>query len=511
MRAPRLPGPAALLRRAAAWLASVALLFAALPVHALDCNVIVPAGVSPYAVSDFVTGLRFGVFGGCIGATGMAFDGQNKVFVVDAADGALYEIEQAGGATRINPEAYPPQWCPRSLAFSADFQHLYMARSFCGQGGDIVEISAFDGHVIRTVAQGTPCATGLAVDPLSGDLFVSSPCGPGEGSEFIYRVANPLSAFPFVTVFSQPGRAHGLAFGTDGTLWTSVFNYDTNVREIVRISGTGGTGAIAAGVVTVLATAPAGDPLNGVIAVVPAANEADPTHPGVVYVLLESGGMRTVDLRGASPTTAVVATGGSLQSGLIAGRDGCLYASSMDRVYRVAATDGSCNLGVVARPTNSVAQEYYNTLLGHYFMTANDGEKFSVETGGAGPGWSSTGYFFNVGGNAAVCRFYGNRNINPATGQPYGPNSHFYTIETPECNAVRLDPGWVLESPQVFYMVPVVSPGVCPFGSRPIYRAYNLRAQQNDSNHRYTAAFAIYQQMLAAGWKGEGVVFCSLE
>ena len=42
-----------------------------------------------------------------------------------------------------------------------------------------------------------------------------------------------------------------------------------------------------------------------------------------------------------------------------------------------------------------------------------------------------------------------------------------------------------------------------------VYRAYNQRALQSDSNHRYTTVFAIYEEMLANGWQGEGVTMCA--
>jgi hypothetical protein len=43
----------------------------------------------------------------------------------------------------------------------------------------------------------------------------------------------------------------------------------------------------------------------------------------------------------------------------------------------------------------------------------------------------------------------------------------------------------------------------------PVYRAYNNRFAQHDSNHRLTASVAHYQQQIAAGWTGEGVVMCA--
>ena len=67
----------------------------------------------------------------------------------------------------------------QGLAFSEDGKQLYMTRQGCVPGGNVVEISPTDGHIIRTVAPNIPCATGLATDPVSGDLFVvlSVPAG----------------------------------------------------------------------------------------------------------------------------------------------------------------------------------------------------------------------------------------------------------------------------------------------------------------------------------------------
>ena len=42
-----------------------------------------------------------------------------------------------------------------------------------------------------------------------------------------------------------------------------------------------------------------------------------------------------------------------------------------------------------------------------------------------------------------------------------------------------------------------------------IFRAYNNRFAFNDSNHRYMTSITLYNQMLAMGWSGEGVVMCA--
>ena len=151
--------------------------------------------------------------------------------------------------------------------------------------------------------------------------------------------------------------------------------------------------------------------------------------------------------------------------------------------------------------TNAV--EFQNSILNHYFITADPNESTAIDGGSAGPGWSRTGQTWKSGGPNRVCRFYGVQ----AAG---GPNGHFYTIDSDECAAVQLDPGWHFESYD-FSGWPVKSSGVCPAGTIPVKRAYNGRFAQHDSTHRYTTSDTIYNQMVTQGWSGEGVVFCSVQ
>ena len=88
----------------------------------------------------------------------------------------------AGLGNRPDATPYPSGTCASGLAFRKDGQYLYMARQFCGNGSDVVEVGTTDGSVLRTLAT-IPCATGLATDPISGDLFVSVPCPPPVASK----------------------------------------------------------------------------------------------------------------------------------------------------------------------------------------------------------------------------------------------------------------------------------------------------------------------------------------
>jgi Repeat of unknown function (DUF5648) len=151
--------------------------------------------------------------------------------------------------------------------------------------------------------------------------------------------------------------------------------------------------------------------------------------------------------------------------------------------------------------------EYFNVNLRHYFMTANAAEMASIESGGAGPGWQRTGYGFNVYvpeagvlvGARPVCRFYGTPGV--------GPNSHFYTADASECAAVKRDRGWTYEG-TAFYVL-LATGQQCAGAAPPVFRAYNNRYAQNDSNHRYATDRSLLQAMQPQGWSLEGTVFCA--
>jgi|GEM_PF-5090563 len=156
--------------------------------------------------------------------------------------------------------------------------------------------------------------------------------------------------------------------------------------------------------------------------------------------------------------------------------------------------------------------EFYNTNLDNYFITSDAGESAAIDNGSAGPGWSRTGNTFESGGNASVCRFYGS--------QSPGPNSHFYTVDSEECQGLKDqqigigDPrkltvkSWNFESLD-FVSTPATNQ-TCPSGTTPVYRAYNNGFTRGvDSNHRITTNLTSIQQMEACGWSNEGVVMCA--
>jgi hypothetical protein len=152
--------------------------------------------------------------------------------------------------------------------------------------------------------------------------------------------------------------------------------------------------------------------------------------------------------------------------------------------------------------------EFHNAALDHYFITANALEATAIDNGSAGPGWSRTGLSFKPGGAIPVCRFYGS--VSP------GPNSHFYTADARECNNLQelaaatpaSQPRWNFE--EIAFSTSVPDASGCPAGTQAVHRAYNDGfALHKDSNHRYTASAEALQDVVARGWKDEGVAFCA--
>jgi hypothetical protein len=157
--------------------------------------------------------------------------------------------------------------------------------------------------------------------------------------------------------------------------------------------------------------------------------------------------------------------------------------------------------------------EFYHASLDHFFITGDEAEKSLIRSGGAGAGWVETGDAFWAWSPdwrqeaAYVCRFYGDLQ--------FGPNSHFFSGSTSECNSL-LDrelapasgPRWVSEG-YAFKVGLPTSAGQCAQGLIPVYRAYNNGfAKGIDSNHRFTTRSDLIEAMTAMGWINEGIAFC---
>ena len=166
-------------------------------------------------------------------------------------------------------------------------------------------------------------------------------------------------------------------------------------------------------------------------------------------------------------------------------------------------------------PSTVLVYEFFAPSLNHYFRTAIAEEAASLI---ANPqlGFNPTGNNFLAYLRSAypldakpVCRFYGS--VTP------GPNSHFYTADPNECAALKgfqysqpnTSPRWNFEENAFGINLP--ASGVCPANAPvKVYRNYNNRAAQGDSNHRFTTDINIYNTMIGLGWAAEGVVMCAL-
>lgn len=228
----------------------------------------------------------------------------------------------------------------------------------------------------------------------------------------------------------------------------------------------------------------------------------------VIYHLLDSrqnGGALHGALTSAPVRQEVILTGGN--------NIGCagyhtLNGLSGPFVDAVKAFIDQYNPTLVSPPAAAtLAVEFYNASLDHYFLTHIASEIALLDAGVTIKGWVRTGQSFNVytaaqAGSSPVCRYY----IPPGKG-----DSHFYGRGVSECAATgAANPTFVNEDPQFFHVLLPVA-GVCPGGTRNVYRVFSNRP---DANHRYMVDSAIRDLMVTRNWLAEGdgpnlVVMCS--
>ena len=281
-----------------------------------------------FAVSDWATGMvNTGPNG--VGPVGIAADpnSTSDIYVTNYASGTLYKYSAATGgvegpAHQVSVSGAYGGNNAAGIAFDKDGK-LYVAFQAWWAVG---EIDKTDGHIIRYLSGPYGyffCATGIATDPLSGDLFVSSPCGWP-----IVRV--PTSGTG--GAFYGSGGIDGVTFGPDGTLWGA------GGGLVWKIDG---TNKPVPGTATAVAYVAGGDGIS-----VAAASD-NPSLPPFVFVNGNYGNIVKVDLSGPSPVYSDVTTGGSRGDFSTVGYDGCLYATQTDRVIKVTNADGSCSLAPV--------------------------------------------------------------------------------------------------------------------------------------------------------------------
>ncbi|HEX8069805.1 MAG TPA: protease pro-enzyme activation domain-containing protein [Pyrinomonadaceae bacterium] len=284
-----------------------------------------------FAVSTFASSFPNDCFTN-IGPIGLAFDANGTLLVGDAQNNNLYAFGQQGGvagpATLVG--TVPAQFglSLAGLAFTRDGR-LY---AVLANGNNLVELNPTTAAVVRTVAHfsgGSRFA--LAVDPVSGDLFVS-------GFDGIIRVSNFAAGPGTITPYTS-GDFDGIAFATDGTLYAAA-ELQGGIHRIA------GTNAPQPGAATLIAILP-GNP-DGI------AFEPNPAHPAkpFLYVNRNDGTITRIDTS-ALPDTPVtpcaagctdIYTSGSRGDFVTVGPTGCLYATQSERVIRLTNADGTCSL-----------------------------------------------------------------------------------------------------------------------------------------------------------------------
>lgn len=155
--------------------------------------------------------------------------------------------------------------------------------------------------------------------------------------------------------------------------------------------------------------------------------------------------------------------------------------------------------------------EYYNQSLDAYFITARPAEQVLLDSSA---GFSRTGTRFvanaatdATANQARICRFY----ISSAS--PF-VSSHFYGAEKTDCALIQanLPAGFSFEGYDFAVTAPD-SAGACPVANKvPIYRAFravSAAAPGKTPNHRYIASLSDYNRLIALGWAGEGVAYCT--
>jgi hypothetical protein len=270
-----------------------------------------------YVASDYATGFPAGSYG----PIGTAFDQSDNLYVADPVNGHIYRFQPGGGQAvqTSSIDLFPIPGGIEGLAITRDGR-IYVARS---RAGDVVEIDPGTGQVLREVAHGIKGATGLAVDPLSGDLFVSQDFS----GRTIWRISGfatgPGTVTPYV---SHKKGVDGLAFDPSGTLYAS---------EAPRILEIDGTASATPGRAHHIANVPNAD---GV-----AFGVQDPSGgPPFLIINRRDGIVTQIDRSGPHTSQTDIFTGGSRGDFSTVDSHGCLYITQQSSVVRIGGADNGC-------------------------------------------------------------------------------------------------------------------------------------------------------------------------
>jgi hypothetical protein len=266
----------------------------------------------------------------CPGPLGLASDPLGNLYVADIVSDNIYrfshtlgqiacpgQIACSGSNQFVSSSTLSP-YKPHGMTFGKDgslYVNLVLHTNL--PDGEVVRLSP-SGMSYQVVATGLDWPSGLASDPLTGDLFLSETAGPA--TNYIYRVSIATGT---VTLYANTA-ADGLAFGPDGTL------YAATPGGVSSITGTNQPQPATVTFITSVSCA------DGV------AISLDEGKP-FLYTNNSCGGTITkLDLHTLTQTNII--SGGSRGDFVTVGGDDCLYATQSDRVLQVANGVGNCPL-----------------------------------------------------------------------------------------------------------------------------------------------------------------------
>ncbi|HUN78560.1 MAG TPA: protease pro-enzyme activation domain-containing protein [Solirubrobacteraceae bacterium] len=358
--------------------------------------------------------------GACTGVDAPAFNSSGDVYLPDDFTGSIDVLGPGGGVpgqTSELPEASYGRDDITGLVFGREGD-LYATLGLPPPDGvndnedpEVVQLDPSTGAIVRvlaTHAQGVPyCPDQPAIDPLTGDLFVSGGCSGYLYSGQIVRIADPAGAEPKVTDYASVGGigsgiAYQLAFAPNGTLYTVVGG-----TELVRIAGTGSSEPEPHKASEVLQyITPNADYGVGLAITSSSGGEAQ--------TLLASGlggNLYSIDLAGTPSVTKIAehgTAGGSFGYEQV-GPDGCVYVSATVAVDRVGAGSGCGSAGNVSSapsielssggpsPAPSGSSVTFAAKLANFPSPSGASVRFVVEGTNAQTGLAHT----NTGGEAS--------------------------------------------------------------------------------------------------------------
>ena len=308
--------------------------------------VIAPSAGDNYVLTPFANGFAAAPFfygnvnWGCRGATDAAFDANGNAYVAHFQTGSLYKFGPDGGsattplATNLGPTLSKPTFGNDGRLYAT---HGATTGDFFT--GDVVELDPATGETLRVVASNLTCPTGLATDPLSGDLFFDDSCfGAGSDNPGLFRITDPAgtdSTRPTEVVLyaTLPETPNGvLAFSPDGTLYAESGYLDPQ-PVVLRVTGTN-------------------QPQPAIVTPIPdiwsiywvnvGATQADGSARSLIIFQTTP---TSLDLNLVDITTSpvqVTTLAHDIGSGTI-GPDGCLYTSLPDAIYKLEPAAGACD------------------------------------------------------------------------------------------------------------------------------------------------------------------------